>query len=194
MSWHSCPGTSCLCSVLSWWSERCLTLEAILYSGHFGGATLLCCNPGRLGEAGHVLVHLERRVIRVSCVVLWKLFVLMWTKQEPRVEGRQLWGSPPAPSRSGWVGFSRLAWGARGEQVWNHPRKLQWMCWLQREAEGIALEIGKIEDKQPKHFSRWQPAKGALLDFGSQLFCVEVWKIFCEDCFLFAMQLNSVLV
>lgn len=56
------------------------------------------------------------------------------------------------------------------------------------------LEIGKNEDKQPKHFSRWQPPKGALLDFGSQLFCVEVWKIFCEDCFLFALQLKSVLV
>lgn len=43
-----------------------------MYSGHFGGATLLCCNPGRLGEAGHVLVHLERRVIRVSRVVFVK--------------------------------------------------------------------------------------------------------------------------
>lgn len=41
-----------------------------MYSGHFGGAPPLCCNPGRLGAAGHVLVHLERRVIRVSWVVL----------------------------------------------------------------------------------------------------------------------------
>lgn len=30
-------------------------------------------------------------------------------------------------------------------------------------------------------------------DFGSQHLCVEVWKIFCEDCFLFAMQLQWVL-
>lgn len=74
------------------------------------------------------------------------------------------------------------------------PQKTTVVCWLQREAEGIALEIGKTDDKQPKHFSRWQPPKGALLDFDSQLFCVEVWKIFCEDCFLLALQLKLVLV
>lgn len=35
--------------------------------------------------------------------------------------------------------------------------------------------------------------KVPLRDFGSQQLCVEVWKIFREDCFLFAMQLQWVL-